>query len=347
MIIDDSPALDFCDVLLQPGISDLESRRSVHLTRTIHFRSGVHWTGTPLVVSNMDSVGTFEMMKTCIEFATICALHKHYPVEFYETNKQFLESHRDRYMVSTGIGEHDLLKLDKIVSIVNPMFICIDVANGYITQVLETAKIVRDKYPGTVLVCGNIVSAEIAEKLCSIAGVDVVKVGIGNGSVCTTRLQTGVGLPQLSAILEVAPAVHALGSYLLSDGGCNHPGDFSKAFCAGADFVMSGSSFAGTDESSGRILEKNGAKYKIYYGMSSDTAMNKYHGGVADYRSSEGKTVLVPYKGPAQAVFKNILGGIRSTCTYIGARIISDMPYKAVFRRVNRQNNTVFNQSEI
>ena len=167
-----------------------------------------------------------------------------------------------------------------------------------------------------MIIAGNVVTCR-NDRTILLAGADIIKVGIGPGSVCTTRKQTGVGFPQLSAVLECADAAHGIGGHIISDGGCTVPGDFSKAFGAGADFVMAGGYFAGHTESGGDLIEEDGKKFKLFYGMSSDTAMNKHSGGVANYRSSEGKTVKIPYKGSVKDTLLDLLGGIRSTLTYV------------------------------
>jgi len=219
--------------------------------------------------------------------------------------------------------------------------ICIDVANGYSENFVNNLQKFRNQFPNKIIIAGNVVTSEMTEQLI-LSGADIVKVGIGPGSVCTTRTQTGVGYPQLSCILDCADAAHGLGGLVMSDGGCVCPGDFSKAFAAGADFIMSGGYFAGHDENYGDIIEENGKKYKIFYGMSSDTAMNKYSGGVAEYRSSEGKTVKIPYKGKLSDTIQNVLGGIRSTCTYVGAKFLKELSKRTTFIKVNRQINNVY-----
>ncbi|NXU65492.1 GMPR1 reductase, partial [Horornis vulcanius] len=188
---------------------------------------------------------------------------------------------------------------------------------------------------------GNVVTGEMVEELI-ISGADIVKVGIGPGSVCTTRIKTGVGYPQLSAVIECADSAHGLKGHIISDGGCNCPGDVAKAFGAGADFVMIGGMFAGHDQSAGDIIERNGKKVKLFYGMSSDTAMKKHAGGVAEYRASEGKTVEVPYRGDVEHTILDILGGLRSTCTYVGAAKLKELSKRTTFIRVTQQHNEVF-----
>merc|ERR1712084_190459 len=222
--------------------------------------------------------------------------------------------------------------------------ICIDVANGYSEPFVQCIRDTRKRFPQHTIMAGNVVTGEMTEELL-LAGADIVKVGIGPGSVCTTRKMTGVGYPQLSATMECADAAHGLGGCVVSDGGCTCPGDVAKAFGAGADFVMLGGMLAGHDECSGELIEEGGQHFKVFYGMSSDTAMKKYAGGVAEYRSSEGKTVRVPYRGPIGETIRDILGGIRSACTYVGAAELKELPLRTTFIRVTQQLNTVFTDS--
>lgn len=335
--------LDFKDALLVPKASSLASRNDVSVVRSIYFKHADYtWTGVPLVVSNMDTTGTIDMALGLQKHKIVTCLHK-----FYKPGDIPKELDRNYYMVSTGINEKDLNNLDKLLQIHDPLFVCIDVANGYSDKFLNAVKQIRKKYPKKVLVGGNVVTPERAQLLIKQGGLDIVKVGIGSGSVCTTRLQTGVGYPQLSAVLECAEAAHMAGGYIMSDGGVQCPGDIAKAFGAGAAFVMCGSMFAGHDESGGQVVDIEGQKFKIFYGMSSDTAMHKHHGGVADYRSSEGKTVKVAYKGPVQNTILHILGGIRSAMTYIGASTLEQIPHCANFIRVNTIANRMYNGHEI
>jgi GMP reductase len=212
-----------------------------------------------------------------------------------------------------------------------------DIANILLILLKKTRKVFKDK----VIIAGNVVTGEMVEELI-LSGADIVKVGIGPGSVCTTRVKTGVGYPQLSATIECADAAHGLGGHIIADGGCKMPGDVAKAFGAGADFVMLGGMLAGHDESGGQVIEKDGKKYKEYYGMSSKTAMEKHSGGVANYRASEGKTVTIPYRGPVANTLQDVLGGVRSTCTYVGARKLKELSKRTTFIRVLEQENQVF-----
>ena len=329
--------LDFKDVLIRPKRSTLSSRSQVNLEREISFKNSKRvWHGIPIITSNMDTIGTFDMYYKLINYKMITCFHKHYELEDYPNNLD-----PNYYMLSTGITDKDWIKIQKLIEKLNPYFLCIDVANGYMSSLLDFVKKVRNKYSDITIVCGNVVSREMVEELI-INGVDIVKIGIGNGSVCTTRLQTGVGMPQLSAIIEQADAAHGVGGHIISDGGIQVVGDLGKAFGAGSDFIMMGSMFSGHDECSGELITENGIQYKMYYGMSSDTAMNKYAGGVAKYRSSEGKTVKVKYKGSVEKTIIDMLGGLRSTCTYIGAHRIKDIGKCTTFMRVNHQVNNLY-----
>jgi len=280
----------------------------------------------------------------------LTTVHKHYSVDQWKTfaaeNQQVLPF----VAISSGIGERDSVKLDSIIeSVPEIKIICIDVANGYSESFVEFIRQTRQKYDSHTIMAGNVVTKEMTEALI-MSGADIVKVGIGPGSVCTTRRQTGVGYPQLSAVIECADAAHGLGGRIIRDGGCVCPGDLAKAFGGGADFVMLGGMLAGHDESGGDTVEEKdpntgkgtGLYSKIFYGMSSDTAMKKHAGGVAEYRSSEGKTVKVPYRGPVIDTINDILGGIRSTCTYVGAAELRELPKRTTFIKVTMQLNETF-----
>jgi GMP reductase len=346
MKIENDVKLDFTDVLFRPKRSTLSSRSEVCVERTFCFKhSGRSWTGIPVISSNMDTVSCVEMYKALSKEKMITCFHKYINIQdIVQACKEGYSS--EYFMLSTGITDHDFNNLENQVNVlkennIDVAFICIDVANGYMFKLQDFCKRMRERFPNVTLVAGNVVTREIVEELI-ISGVDVVKVGIGSGAVCTTRLQTGVGMPQFSAVMECSDAAHGVGGMIISDGGICYPGDVSKAFGGGSDFVMIGSMFAGHEECPGEVFEENGTKYKLFYGMSSDTAMNKHHGGVASYRSSEGKTVKVPYKGPVLNTIQNILGGVRSTCTYVGASRLKDLSKCATFVRVNRQVNTFY-----
>ena len=314
------------------------------LHRTFKFlHSGSTWTGVPVMAANMDTTGTFAMAKELAENDLFTAIHKHYTLaEWGSFLNTITENALDYIAVSTGTGKADDKKLQQLFTQFPQLkFICIDVANGYSEHFVEHVNRTREAYPDKIIMAGNVVTGEMVEELL-LGGADIVKVGIGPGSVCTTRVKTGVGYPQLSAIIECADAAHGLGGQIISDGGCTVPGDVAKAFGGGADFVMLGGMFAGHEESGGELVEVEGEKFKLFYGMSSDTAMEKYAGGVANYRASEGKTVKVPYRGSVVATVQDILGGIRSTCTYVGARRLKELTKRTTFIRVQEQANQVF-----
>jgi len=337
MRIEDEVKLDFKDVLIRPKRSTLSSRKEVDLTRTYKFKhSGHSWTGVPIMASNMDGVGTIGMAKALYKHQLFTCLVKNYVEDdLFDLAGKFGGKY---FAVSTGTSDKDFLKLRQIINSYPEIhFICIDVANGYSEHFGEFVSKVRTTYPHTTIIAGNVVTADMTQELI-LRGADIVKVGIGPGSVCTTRIQTGVGYPQLSAIIECADAAHGLGAHIIADGGCVCPGDVAKAFGAGADFVMLGGMLAGHDEGGGEV--KDGMV--TFYGMSSDTAMEKHHGGVANYRSSEGRTVRVKYKGSVNDTVLDLLGGLRSTCTYVGAPTLKQLSKCTTFIRVNRQINDVF-----
>lgn len=344
MRIETDIKLDYKDVLFRPKRSTLQSREEVDLTRKFTFRNAqLDWQGVPVVASNMDTVGTVEMAKALAKHKIITCLHKfHIPEQLHS----LFETDAANYTaVSCGIKEEDIVYLSKIINAVPQLkFICLDVANGYTQRFASVVARVREKYPDKVIIAGNVVTGEMVEELI-LRGADIVKVGIGSGSVCTTRIQTGVGYPQLSAVIECSDAAHGVGGQIIADGGCVVPGDVAKAFGGGADFVMLGGMLAGHEQCDGELQIINGEQHKVFYGMSSDTAMNKYYGEVAGYRSSEGKTVAVRYRGDVNGTIKSILGGIRSTCTYIGAKSLKDVAKCTTFIRVSQQSNEVFGRN--
>jgi GMP reductase len=336
--------LGFKDVLIRPKRSTLKSRSQVCLDRTFKLKnSAIEWTGVPLIAANMDTVGTFEMAKVLAEHKLLTAIHKHYSVAQWQAFLQQTPNVVNHIMVSSGTSDDDFVKLKQVMALESQLkFICIDVANGYSEHFIGYLQKVREQFPNKSIVAGNVVTGEMVEELI-LSGADIVKVGIGPGSVCTTRMKTGVGYPQLSAVMECADAAHGLGGHIISDGGCSTPGDVAKAFGGGADFVMVGGMFAGHDESAGDRVERDGKQFKTFYGMSSQTAMDKHAGGVAEYRASEGKTVELPYRGPVEHTIKDILGGVRSTCTYVGAGQLKELTKRTTFIRVAEQENQVFN----
>jgi GMP reductase len=336
MRIEEDIKLDFRDVLIRPKRSTLSSRRDVDLKRFYRFKhSRYEYNGIPIMAANMDGVGTLSMAKALAQHGLFTCLIKTYNTDI-ENYGDFRLPH-DHYAISTGVSPQEFRNLSAIITGIGCQFICIDVANGYSENFGDFVEEVRNRWPDKTIIAGNVVTGDMTQELI-LRGADIVKVGIGPGSVCTTRIQTGVGYPQLSAIIECADAAHGLGGHIIADGGCTCPGDVAKAFGAGADFVMLGGMFAGHDEGGGTV--ENGRV--TFYGMSSDTAMEKHHGGMAEYRSSEGRTVEIPYRGPVSKTVLDILGGLRSTCTYVGAETLKQLPKCTTFIRVNRQINDVF-----
>lgn len=347
MKIENEIKLDFSDVLILPKRSESPSRKNVDLNRKFTFKnSGVTWEGVPVVAANMSTVGTFEMAKTLSKFGMMVCLHKYYEVEklieFFKENKAFY---------TLGIKEYDFEKLKLFTKKLHkPKYICLDVANGYTKFFVEKCKKLRDEYKDSVIMAGNVCTSEMVNELILMGGVDIVKVGIGGGSVCTTRIMTGIGVPQLSAIIECADAAHGLRGHVISDGGCISPGDVSKAFGAGADFVMLGGMLAGHEECEGEWENdpQSGAKkFLKFYGMSSEEAMIKFNGIKENYKASEGRCVKVKYKGKVENTIQEILGGIRSTCTYVGTEKLKDLSKCTTFIRVNNTHNKIFENNHV
>ncbi|MFA0195043.1 GMP reductase [Vibrio artabrorum] len=344
MRIEQELKLGFKDVLFRPKRSTLKSRSQVELTRDFTFKhSGRQWSGTPVIAANMDSVASFEMASALADHGVMTAVHKHYTVEQWaEFAKTADKKTLNNVFVSTGTSDAEFEKVKKIMALSEEfVFICIDIANGYSEHLVEYVQRVRAEFPDKVISAGNVVTGDMCEELI-LAGADIVKVGIGPGSVCTTRVKTGVGYPQLSAIIECGDAAHGLGGMIIGDGGCSCAGDVSKAFGGGADFVMLGGMLAGHEESGGEVVEKEGKQYMKFYGMSSQSAMEKHSGGVAKYRAAEGKTVLLPFRGSVHNTISDILGGVRSTCTYVGAAKLKELTKRTTFIRVQEQENNVF-----
>ena len=370
MRLEEDVKLDYKDVLIRPKRSTLHSRKQVRLSRKFEYRhydhdERPHFIGIPIMASNMDGVGTFAMADTLAGQGIFTCLVKTYSVQelvsFFDTD----DYNRTNYVaMSIGITDQDHQKFRNTYEQCdgNLKYVCIDVANGYSNRFRDFVAQFRQLYPQIVIIAGNVVTGEMTEELI-LAGADIVKVGIGPGSVCTTRIQTGVGYPQLSAVIECADAAHGLGGHIIADGGCTTPGDVAKAFAAGADFVMLGGMLAGHDEGGGDIIIKTYASNEIdlvterpkweekkfvqFYGMSSESANEKHFGGLKDYRSSEGRTVLVPYRGPVARTVQEILGGVRSTCTYTGAMKLKQLSKCATFIRCTQTHNSVYEASTI
>ncbi|WP_217525471.1 GMP reductase [Vibrio metschnikovii] len=348
MRIEQELKLGFKDVLFRPKRSTLKSRSQVNLTRDFTFKhSGRQWSGVPVIAANMDSVGSFAMATALAEHGVMTAIHKHYTVQDWADFVQTANGDTlNKVMVSTGTSPQDFQKTQDIMALSDELlFICIDIANGYSEHLVDYVQQVRAAFPDKVISAGNVVTGDMCEELI-LAGADMVKVGIGPGSVCTTRVKTGVGYPQLSAIIECADAAHGLGGRIIGDGGCACPGDVAKAFGGGADFVMLGGMLAGHEEAGGELVVKDGETFMKFYGMSSKSAMEKHSGGVAGYRAAEGKTVLLPFRGSVHGTIQDILGGVRSTCTYVGAAELRELTKRTTFIRVLEQENTVFGKEK-
>lgn len=334
MRIERDVKLDYCDVLLRPKRSTIGSRKDVNLVREYTFRNSGHkYQGIPIVASNMHGVGTLDMTLALEQHGMMTALCKDLNPRVAQMDSEAFNP--NNMILSTGISNDDRLLLED--ALYNNPFIstvCIDVANGYSEKFLDFVSNFRERWPSITIIAGNVVTSDMTEELI-LRGADIVKVGIGNGSVCTTRIKTGVGFPQLSAVIECADAAHGLGGHIIADGGCASPGDIAKAFGAGADFVMLGGMLAGTDQGGGEV--ENG---KVnFYGMSSKAAQGDTF---QNYRSSEGRVVTVPYRGSVHNIVHDILGGLRSACTYVGARSLKELSKRTTFVQVNRTYNDVY-----
>ena len=337
MRIEDDIKLDYSDVLIRPKRSTLTSRYDVLMTRRYTFyHSKKTWTGVPIMASNMDTVGTPQMYERMLEHEMITCPARHY---LKKDATMWRVGTTDNKMLGKNVcmmgGVDDTSHL--ITHHLKWEFIGIDVANGYTISVVDSIRDMRERLPDATIVVGNVVTADMTQELI-LAGADIVKVGVGPGSVCTTRTKTGIGYPQLSAVMECADAAHGLGAHIIADGGCNTSGDIVKAFAAGADFVMIGGMLAGHDECDG-VIENGKMKF---YGMASESAMSRHNVPHREYRGVEGKTVYVDHKGPVNHTLLDILSGIRSACTYVGAEKLKTLSKCATFIRVNNTHNTIF-----
>jgi len=342
MRIEEEIKLDYSDVLFRPKRSTLKSRKEVDLRRKYTFKySHLDWQGIPIMASNMDGVGELDLALKLSSYKLLTALTKQHDVNQikYLNNKKNIHKF---VALSCGTSRDSYQRLNKIFSkYPNFQFICIDVANGYSENFSQFVSEVRKKHPKKTIIAGNVVTADMTQELI-LSGADIVKVGIGPGSVCTTRIQTGVGYPQLSAVIECADAAHGLGAHIIADGGCTCPGDVAKAFGGGADFVMLGGMLAGHKEGGGKVIRNNGKEFIEFYGSSSEEANEKHYGGLANYRSSEGKKVKIAFRGKLDDTIRDILGGIRSSCTYVGAPTLKQLSKCTTFVRVNNQYNDTF-----
>ena len=345
MRIEEDIKLDYENVLFKPKRSTIGSRSEVDLTRNYKFRNSANeYTGIPVMAANMDGVGTFAMALELSSLGLFTCLRKNYDeaalVDFFSPNHKL----RTEYTaLSFGISTADHDKFRRVYKLIEGAlkYVCIDVANGYTKYFSDFIAQFRQDYPNLIIIAGNVVTADQTQELV-LNGADIVKVGIGPGSVCTTRIQTGVGYPQLSAVIECADAAHGLGGHIIADGGCTNPGDVAKAFGGGADFVMLGGMLAGHDEGGGKLVDG----FVEFYGMSSETANQKYFGGLRKYRSSEGRTVRIPHRGPIASTIQDILGGIRSACSYVGAQGLKQLSKCTTFIRCYGTHNRVHEHNE-
>ena len=369
MRIERDVKLDYSDVLFRPKRSAMLSRRNVVLERSYQFKNSKrHYTGIPIIASNMHGVGTYDMVLPLTRNNMFTCLVKEDDPAFlwdWLNNSPYKSDFVSNIAVSTGVTDVDKQRIDTILKMNRALeYVCIDVANGYSEGFLDFVKRFREEYPKLTIMAGNVVTPDITEELI-LSGADIVKVGIGPGSVCTTRIKTGVGYPQLSAVIECADAAHGLGGHIIADGGCTSPGDVAKAFGAGADFVMLGGMLAGYDEGGGEVITKfvetdqleynvgvhlDRYKHKIkekkfveFHGMSSNNAQEK-NNDTRDYRTSEGRVVQIPYKGSVDSGIRDILGGLRSTCSYVGAKSLKELSKRTTFVQVNngKQYNSMY-----
>ena len=349
MKIENDIKFDFSDVLIRPKRTVLSSRSQVSLTRKFTFPNSTStWEGVPVIAANMDTTGTFGVMDVLSKHQILTCLTKFYGKNDFK-NQPNMQHNWKNAIISTGISDMDYIKLSEILTWRTGStdqdditWVCVDIANGYMQKIVDFCKKLREEFSNIILIAGNVATREMTEELILNGGVDIVKVGIGPGSACLTRLKTGVGMPQLSCIIECADAAHGAGGYIIADGGITCPGDMAKAFGGGADFVMMGGQFAGHDENPGETVEENGEKFKLFYGMSSEHAMNKHYGKMEKYRSSEGRVIKIKYKGPLENTVLDYLGGLRSACTYINAKCIKYIPKCTTFVRVNNQLNLIY-----
>ena len=344
MRIENDIKLSFDDIMLRPKRSNIKSRSEVDLNREFTFVNSKNtWQGIPISSSNMDTIGTIPVYLELNKFNMLTVLHKYHTLKDLEYSLPEMDYRN--LSLCTGIHNEDFDRMNEIFNsnkFKNIPYICIDSPNGYIQAFVDFVKKVRDKYPNKNIIAGAVATGEITEELI-LSGADIVKIGIGVGSVCTTVLKTAVSFPQVSAIMETQDAAHGINGCIMADGGIRNPSDLVKAFAAGADFCMIGGLFSGTEESSGDIIEKDGEFYKEFYGMSSKEAMDKYHRGVANYKAAEGKKVLVPYKGEIKDIVQDLHGGLRSASAYIGAKKLKELSKRATFLKVTQQENQVFN----
>jgi len=315
--------LSYDDVLLEPQYSDIRTRKECslesHLSDKIKLK-------TPFMASPMDTVSGQELAEEISRLGGVAVIHRYSTVEQQATVIRLLKLNSTQYVGAAIGASGDFLERAHELIKNNVDFICIDVAHGHHIMVKEAIMTLRDHYgPSIHIMAGNVATAEAFSDLESW-GADSIRVNVGTGAICSTRIQTGHGIPSITSIMDCAAIAKT--AKLIADGGIKNSGDIVKALAAGADFVMAGSLFAGTDEAPGELVEVNGSKRKVYRGMASREAQNSWRGNSS---SPEGISTTVPAKGPLKNVFDDLVGGVQSGLSYTGARTIKELQQKAVF----------------
>ena len=356
MRIIEEEQLDFCDLMISPKRSTLNSRSEVSLFRDFEWKSIDGKTKNtlnciPIIASNMATIGTPRIAKILAKRGFMCALEKHIPykdlVDLYTDLESLAQcdgldkhTYTQRIMPSVGLKE-DPIFLTQLNTIFKVTCVCIDIPNGYIPQFIEQVKTVAKLLPNALIFAGNVVTGDICQDLILAHGL-VPKCGIGPSAVCLTREKTGVGRPQASTVIECADACHQVDGFCCSDGGCQSVGDIAKAFGCGADFVMLGSMFAGCEEAEGGVIYIDNKPHKQFYGMSSNLAQERHFGGRRPSSTSEGREKYIPVVGTLDSILDDIEGGIKSLMCYIGARKLKNIPKNCTFYKVRHQLNMKF-----
>jgi GMP reductase len=327
--------LDFSDVLIEPCESDIPlTRKSVDIE--------IEWldtTATPVIVSNMLSTGTYKIANILTPERIFTFIHKEYTVEQHINE---LEKMKDRRFIAitSGVRLQDREKTIEVISKFPDIgIINVDIANVYanIQGMIDTIKLYREKFPNIQICAGNVATASPIQKFVK-AGATLIKVGVGSGAACRTRSEVGTGVPQLSAIMDCYTEAQKYGAGIISDGGCVTAGDVCKAIGAGAKMVMVAGMVSKSEECD-NIVEIDGKKYVNFYGLGSTTMYNRTNPTEQEYRPNEGRDLLIPCKGSIKSILKQIQGGLRSVCTYVGAENITQLYKRTTFVRVNNQIN--------
>jgi IMP dehydrogenase len=311
-------AITYDDVLLVPNYNNYESRRMVDISS--RDRRGLLSLKLPVMTANMDSVTESPMANFIGDKGGIGVLHRFLDVN---ANVDEFKKCRHQTFVSVGCSDAEFARAEALRDAGATLF-CIDVAHAHGKYVGNTLKRLREMLPNACLMAGNVATYAGADYLAA-CGADIIKVGIGGGSVCTTRIKTGFGVPNLTAIEECAKIDRSI----IADGGIRSPGDIVKALAFGADFVMIGGMLAGTRVTPGKVVTKaDGKKVKQYRGMASFEAQQDFLGGVPEWKTAEGVAVEVAYREDEEAILADIIGGLRSGLTYGGAASISELQRK-------------------